>query len=107
VNKKSIKNFTPADHDIIDEIGKKWRSLRKQNVTVRIMYIKGHQDRDKTTQINPDAELNIMADALATQSIKEKKSKNIITELANASLLINGQLVTADVKKILRKNYLC
>jgi hypothetical protein len=106
INKKSIKNFTTADHDIIDEIGKTWRSLRHQNVTVRIMYIKGHQDRNKTTQITPDAELNIVADALATQSIKEKKSKNTITELATASLLINGQLVTADVKKILRKNYL-
>jgi hypothetical protein len=95
-----------ADHDIIDAIGKTWKNLRQQHVGIHIKHIKGHQDRNKLNTISSEAELNIMADSLATKSLSDNKTSSIIPEFAESSLFVNRNLVTADLKQILRKNFL-
>jgi predicted RNA-binding Zn-ribbon protein involved in translation (DUF1610 family) len=98
----TLKDCYSADYDLLGEIGKIWKQLRKQQLFIKVNHIKGHQDRVKQ-QLNHQEKLNVEADKLATEALSLKKITVPTKLFANASLCINNLLVTASNKKELRR----
>jgi hypothetical protein len=99
------KFFYSADADIIREILNIINNLGKNEENVLIKHVKGHQDRGISV-LNYDAVLNIEADHIATNALRNTVTMDEC-ELPStkATLWINGLRVSSNHTKHLRDAY--
>jgi hypothetical protein len=99
----TTKFFTSADADIITAIAIIIHKIRCQFGCVTLIHVKGHQDRNTEAELSSDAQLNVIADQLATESLTNRKIPTIKITSNRAELHINGQLVSAKRTQLIKK----
>jgi hypothetical protein len=110
VNEQGWKKFTPQfnytpDADLIREIILQIRFIRRNNETIRIQHIKGHQDRTGGA-LTYAAHLNITADHLATDSLLlSAQNKELELPHKQVSIYINDKMVTSNYTKHLSEAF--
>jgi hypothetical protein len=92
--KLSLKNYYAPDSDVIITILRLLKQLKELHTTIQFKHIKGHQDRT-TTKLSYEAQLNVKANELATDSLVLKKNDNINLPEPKSRLFINNKMITS------------
>jgi RNase H len=93
---KTQKQCNEKDMDVTNEIISILNDPYKMKVTVKLKYIKGHQDR-LSTNLSTEASLNVAADALATEGLRLRSIKEtLILPSEDAIITLHGKVITAN-----------
>jgi hypothetical protein len=109
VDRMTVKEYYAADVDVELQILNEIRELSDLGVETILAHVKGHQDgktgkpKKDPKSYSREAQLNILADKLATYQLKQPSETEYCEFPANrASLLINGEYITSKCVERLR-----
>jgi hypothetical protein len=112
--KATLKQYYNPDADVIMASIHLISELRQKGAQIIFQHIKGHQDRT-TGRISEEAQLNVMADQLATESMKMKSVPQIVMPGELAYITINNkkissrhsEVLSSAIESIRMRQYLC
>jgi hypothetical protein len=102
---RSIRQQADSDSDIVEEILALLREIRQTKTQIEVIHIKGHQDRNKNAELTPQAELNIIADKLATEGLRLSSPEYYQMPQTTALLRINNKVIMSKRKQTMRDTY--
>ena len=108
LKKKRQNRKYPHDPDLISHI--QWLWTQVPNISHKISWVKGHQDtKGSFKELPRNAQLNVLADELATTFARKQLSKKHPTKInpmffqtCEVSLIVNGQRITAYPQAAIR-----
>ena len=108
LKKKRQNRKYPHDPDLISHI--QWLWTQVPNISHKISWVKGHQDtKGSFKELPRNAQLNVLADELATTFARKQLSKKHPTKInpmffqtSEVSLIVNGQRITAYPQAAIR-----
>ena len=106
---KTPKEAMAADYDLEAEITSAIDTMERNNVSVSLKHVKGHQDRVlELHQMTREAQLNVEADKEATKALNNHRGKEQYSQMpaTRAMLYINAQPITSKETENLRSAYL-
>jgi Reverse transcriptase (RNA-dependent DNA polymerase) len=98
---RNTKYYYSADNDVITEILDTLKLLTLHSCSIKIIHVKGHQDRQQGTRTEEEC-LNIQADKLATEARGMKKVKDFDMPGTKVTLRLNKLKVVSKHTQTLR-----
>jgi hypothetical protein len=105
--KMTVKNYYASNTDVVIQIMEEIKNLESKNMMIHVRHVKGHQDDNKKFEdLSREAQLNVVADQLATGTEDQPTPAYTSFPANKANLQIQGQAITADMTHQLRQAYL-